>query len=95
MHICDNPSCVNPKHLRLGTKRENNSDMREKKRSARGQRNGKAKLTNEQAIAIADGLKRGETGRSLAKRFGVSEITVSMIKHGKRWIYLDELRNEL
>ena len=94
IHICDNPSCCNPNHLRLGTKHENNSDMREKKRSARGQKNGKAKLTNEQAFAIDDALKAGEAGRSIAKRFGISEMTVSMIKHRKRWIYLDEMREE-
>ena len=91
LHTCDNPSCCNPKHLRIGTKGENNADMRLKKRSARGQRNGKAKLTNAEAIAIKAGLDRGESGKSLADQFNISQATVSSIRHGTRWIYLSEL----
>lgn len=92
LHECDNPSCCNPNHLRLGSKHDNNSDMRIKKRSARGEINGKAVLSNDDAIAIKDALNAGIIGRQLAKQYNVSESTISSIKHGTRWIYLEELR---
>jgi hypothetical protein len=94
MHTCDNPSCVNPDHLVLGTKHDNNSDMRIKKRSARGDVNGKAILSNSEAIAIKDALSGGAVGQRLAEKYNVSPATISSIKHGKRWIYLYELREE-
>lgn len=91
MHVCDNPSCCNPEHLRVGTKADNNADMRIKKRSARGDRNGKAKLTNAEAIAIKAALVAGAKVNDLARRFNISPSTVSSIKYGTRWIYLAEL----
>ena len=48
-HACDNPSCVNPRHLWTGTNRANVDDMVRKGRSLRGVRNPKARLTAAQA----------------------------------------------
>lgn len=51
-HTCDNPLCVNPDHLWLATHKMNSSDMVNKKRSARGEKCGKSKLTEEQVKFI-------------------------------------------
>lgn len=82
LHRCDTPACINPEHLFLGTLADNNADMREKGRDARGAKNGAAKLSRAQASAI-----RAATGscKAVGKQFGVSAATVSLIRNGKRW----------
>lgn len=52
LHKCDNPACVNPDHLFLGTGNDNVADRGRKGRTARGPSHGSAKLTYEQADAI-------------------------------------------
>jgi hypothetical protein len=82
-HTCDNPRCVNPTHLLLGNKRSNTQDAIERGQHRCGERDPKAKLTNQNVIEIRDALARGETGRALARRFGVGESAISQIKTGK------------
>lgn len=86
LHKCDNPKCVNPAHLRLGTHAENMKDRDEKGRCHPG-RHGhyyygdshhNAKLTNEQADEIRAAV--GISGRALAKIYGVSPTTIQKIK---------------
>lgn len=43
LHSCDQPSCVNPDHLRLGTQQDNMADRAQRNRTARGMSNGKFK----------------------------------------------------
>jgi len=78
MHSCDRPSCVNPAHLSIGTKRSNAADMTAKGRRA-------SKLTLEQALAIRARAKAGEATSALARRFGVSTSTIRSIKSGSAW----------
>jgi hypothetical protein len=81
-HTCDEPSCVNPEHLFLGTIQDNMDDRNRKGRQARGERNGPAKLTEDQVRAIrADPRMNTE----IAKDYGVFETTVSTIKHRRTW----------
>lgn len=85
-HKCDNPTCVNPSHLFLGTRQQNIDDMVAKGRSVlgrqRGEENPKAKLTTEQVLAIrAD--KRSQS--LIAAEYGVQQAAVSKIKLGKVW----------
>jgi hypothetical protein len=81
-HTCDNRRCVNPDHLFIGTRGDNNRDAAKKGRNAFGPRNGHAKLTPAQVVFI-----RGSAGVSqteVARQFGVSQSTISRIISGER-----------
>lgn len=91
LHQCDNPACVNPDHLFLGTHQENMADKVRKGRSKKGvpcnvgESNGRAKLTPEDVREIRRLLADGWTQTRLALRFGVSTTTVAGIASGARW----------
>ena len=78
-HHCDNPLCVNPKHLFLGTHKTNAID-REKK--GRSKIHGVQKLNVKQAREIRHSPL---SQIKLAKKFGVSRTTIANIKKGKAW----------
>jgi hypothetical protein len=86
-HRCDNPGCIRPSHLFLGTHHENMADMVIKGRSARmqGNSNGSAKLTTADVASI-----RASTGNYalIAHQFGVSPSAVGLIKRRERWPHL-------
>lgn len=86
-HRCDNPCCVNPKHLFLGTQADNMADRDAKGRQAcqRGASNNRAKLTDSDVLAIRESK---EKQRLIAQRFGVSQQIVSCIRTNKRWVHL-------
>jgi len=81
-HMCHNPLCCNPKHLLPGDQSDNIRDMVEAGRSAKGEKNGKAKLTSQQ---IDDIRASGLTCRDLARIYSVTYSHVSKIKRGARW----------
>lgn len=82
-HRCDNPSCVNPSHLFIGTAAENNADKAKKGRAPQffGTANPAARLTDEQVSAI---LADARQQRDIARAYGISQGSVSRIKNGKR-----------
>ena len=83
-HHCDNPSCLNPKHLYLGTNKSNTRDMVQ-----RG-RHGMAKLTVKQVRKIRSLYSDGSiTLRKLGHRFGVAQSQVSLIVNNKSWGHLE------
>jgi len=84
-HRCDNPSCVEPAHLFIGTNADNTADMVEKCRQARGERHGMAKLTLTEVAAVRSARAAGVTVREVAKQFEISIGTVSLIANGKIW----------
>lgn len=96
-HKCDNPQCVNPSHLFLGSYLVNNRDRKNKCRNANthGERNPFAKLTEAQVIDILKRLRNREKGRHIAKLYKVTEHTISSIKRGKNWSYLKERENAI
>ena len=81
-HHCDNPSCVNPDHLFLGTQADNLSDMVNKGRSSTGDRHWNSKLTPSDVIAIrSDARSHG----AIAKDYGVVRQHVGRIKSRGKW----------
>jgi hypothetical protein len=90
-HHCDNPGCVNPAHLFLGTQADNMRDRDNKGRckpvgkGAFGENHGNAKLTAEQVQTIRIKIKEGARGVDLAKEFKVTKQTISNIVCGRNW----------
>lgn len=78
-HRCDNPRCVNPGHLFVGTHADNVADKMAKGRCPKGENAGPAKLTDAQAAEIRDARDAGEPYASLAARFGVGISAVWQI----------------
>ena len=75
-HACDNPKCVNPDHLWLGTPLENNRDMFKKGRD----KVTKPKLSKEIVMEIYNDQSLAQV--KLAEKYGVSQSTISNIKRG-------------
>lgn len=93
-HHCDNPPCVNPDHLFLGTHKDNADDRDSKGRHycvtgrehvLRGERHGCAKLTAAQIVQIRDARRAGRLHREIAKEYGVARTTVTAILRGEHW----------
>ena len=100
-HHCDNPSCVRPDHLFLGTADDNQQDMVRKGRSPRGDRSGARKhpermrkgesiswhkLTADNVRSIRkERAEKGTTYAAMAEHYGVHPMTVSQIFKGKAW----------
>lgn len=91
-HRCDNPGCVNPSHLELGTESDNRRDMYKRgRRDVRGENamNYAGKLSDIKVRRIKEALARGQPHRELAAAFGVSDKMISHIKHGRRWSHVN------
>lgn len=91
LHKCDNPRCINPEHLSLGTQSQNMKECSERGRAhipkpeKPGETNPAAKLRDVDVRSIRRLLVSGWTQREIAERFNVSQQTISNIKSGKRW----------
>ena len=82
LHKCDNPACVNPEHLFLGTHQDNMRDRLEKRRFPVGESHRNSVLTTEQVREIRSSAMNA--GR-IAKVFCVSKVTVNKIRRGAAW----------
>lgn len=87
-HRCDNPLCVNPDHLFLGTVKVNAEDMVQKGRQCKGERCHKNKLTRDQVVEIRSRYASGESTLSISKQCGVSNGNIWFIVTGKTWKHL-------
>ncbi len=89
-HSCDNPPCCNPRHLLLGTHADNARDRMERGRAPRGRGHARPlrRLAEEDVHEIRAALAAGETQRSVAARYGMSQTGVAGIATGKRWAWL-------
>jgi hypothetical protein len=89
LHRCDNPPCVNPAHLFLGTQQDNISDMVAKRRhrsSKPGERNGRARLTTERVNAIRAAHAAGRLQIHLAAEYGVGVSTINRVVRRLNWV---------
>lgn len=89
LHKCDNPSCVNPNHLFLGTQKENMKDKVDKGRAYtgihKGEKNPANKLT---ADDVRDMRSKNGTLKEIAKEYGVSFGLIGHIKSKRLWKHL-------
>ena len=86
LHRCDNPPCVNPSHLVLGTVHDNVRDRDRKNRTARGSRQGYSELTEAMARDVVAQYRLGlETYRELAQRYPASPRMIREIVCGRSW----------
>lgn len=88
-HRCDNRLCVNPKHLFLGTAVDNQHDKVVKKRQARGERSGNAKLTNDEVREIRSLFSIGKSQSQIARDFNVTVQSIHAIVHHKTWKHIE------
>lgn len=90
-HDCDNPPCVNPYHLYLGTQKDNNDDCNSRGRRNQmfGDNHAMAKLTEPDVREIIRPYGEGEPSTELATVYGVSVAAVCNIINGKSWRHLD------
>jgi len=82
-HSCDNPVCVNPSHLWVGTTSDNQRDMASKGRSTHGEKSGRAKWSNQEVDEIRARHAAGERQVDLRKEYGMSKSNMSYIVNKK------------
>lgn len=101
LHKCDNPPCVRPDHLYVGTKQQNAIDRetrgrgvhlrgdahpaRRDKGSRAGTRNGRSKLNEAKVREIRERRKAGESAKVLGSEYGVSTTVIYHIEQRKLW----------
>lgn len=73
LHKCDNPSCVRPDHLFLGTQLDNIRDRDQKGRQAKGEKHFRCRLTDDQVFEVRRLHTEGKTWREVALLIDVSE----------------------
>ena len=90
LHICDNPSCVNPLHLKLGTHADNMAEMKAKGRGygRPGSINNLAKLTETQVISIRQQYANGVRAVELMEAFSMSKTGIYSILQRRTWQHI-------
>lgn len=90
LHRCDVRVCVNPKHLFLGTYKDNRQDCIKKKRAPifYGSRNPNSIISEADVVAIREALKGGNTAREVARRFKMSRVQILKIKQKVAWRHI-------
>jgi hypothetical protein len=86
-HKCDNPCCVNPNHLFVGTRQDNINDRESKGRNKiqYGSKNGRAKLNENQVLEIRKKRNSGMPFEKIAKEYGVCKKTIIRAVNGHNW----------
>lgn len=89
MHSCDQPSCVNPDHLFVGTNRDNHLDKLRKQRQARGMMLHRSRMTHESVRRLRHLAVEGVTQKALAERFDLVQSSVWAIINRRSWKHID------
>lgn len=89
-HKCDNRWCCNPDHLFVGSQSDNMQDMVRKGRGLVGEKNANTSFTESDVISIYADIDSGLTRTAIAKKHGVSAVTISHIATGRNWKHLFE-----
>jgi site-specific DNA-cytosine methylase len=87
-HSCGVRLCINPQHLRWGTREENMADAIAHDTTTRGERHASHKLKEGDVLDILNRLKLGETHESISQIYGVGRNTITDIAKGKNWAWL-------
>lgn len=90
MHECDNPCCVNPDHLTLGTHKQNSQQAweRGRRKPIRGEKNTRAQLTKVKVIEARARFVRGESIPKIAEEYGVKYPALYNAVRGRTWKWL-------
>jgi hypothetical protein len=84
-HACDNPSCINPNHLLMGTARDNSNDKVQRKRHAYGMTHPRHKLTEQDVLNIR---ASDRTDKELANAYNIDRSTIRKIKLKRTWKHI-------
>lgn len=96
LHVCDNPSCVNPSHLFIGSNIDNVRDMDRKKRrvtvAAKGSDHKNSKINESMVNEIVNLINLGVPQGEISKKYSISKSTVSAIKTGRIWSHFTGIK---
>jgi hypothetical protein len=89
-HKCDNPWCVNPDHLWVGTPQDNMSDKKNKKRQTKGSMFSTAKLTESNIEEMLTKILSGDfkSATNISKHYNVKPTIIYNILHERKWIHV-------
>ena len=93
LHKCDNPCCVNPKHLFLGTQKDNVKDMIHKGRRSdtKGNANGHAKINDQDVIEIKRLFHEDKLNQTqISQLYPINNRMISRIITGQAWSHIKD-----
>lgn len=86
LHACDEPSCINPNHLSVGSAKTNAQDALKRNRNYTGTKNPRARLSEQQVLEIKNSNFKTSY---LMKKYNMARSTIRYIRIGKLWKHLN------